>query len=238
MIKKQSAKKQSAKKQSAKKQSRRKQSSKMQSRRKHSSKKYSSKKGGEQEKKMVKRAQKEIDDTIIKHLVALKEKLGENTSFWTFPDDKKFKKLYHGELLEEIQDRIKKDVDKYKNRKIAEISICPRHKASKNTFVKHQGIWLTARIIVFGIDVKGKMQGRNNFNNSCSIRWEEEDFLVSKLSLKLLEKIMYAVAEDKHSCLDMYGISLHKVVNDLKKKNIDISDDLSPLKGIKKYKKI
>jgi hypothetical protein len=70
----------------------------------------------------------------------------------------------------------------------------------------------------------------------CAVRWEEEDFRVSKLSFKLLNEIMHLVADDKHKCVDIYGIPLSKVVNDLQKKNIDITDVLSPLAGIKKYK--
>ena len=186
-------------------------------------------------KKKIKRPQKEIDDVIKQHLDKLEEKLGDYVTFWTFPDLKGFKRIQMN-TIEQMQDYINKDVNKYKNRKVCEISIAFRHKASRDSFLRKQGIWLTARVLVFGIDEKGNIQGKNNFNNVCSIRWEEEDFRVSKLSFKLINEIMHLVSEGKHKCVDIYGISLHKVIADLKKKNIDLSDVLSPLSGIKKYK--
>jgi hypothetical protein len=186
-------------------------------------------------KKKVKRPQKEIDDVIKQHLDKLKEKLDDGARFWTFPDLKGFKRIPM-RTIEEMQSYIKEDVDKYKNRKVCEISIATWHKAGRDSFLKQHGIWLTARVLVFGIDENGNLQGKNNFNNVCSIRWEEEDFRVSKLTFKLLNEIMHLVAESKHKCVDIYGISLHKVIADLKKKNIDLSDVLSPLAGIKKYK--
>lgn len=200
---------------------------------KRSMKRSSSKKmsGGD---KKIKRPQKEIDDVIKAHLDELDEKLGEDIRFWVFVDTKGFKKI-RMKTIDQMQEYINKDVDKYKNRKVAEISIAFRHREAD--YIKRKArMWLTVNIIVFGIDSKGNLQGKNNFNKSCAIRWEEEDFRISKLSFKLLERIMHLVAEDKHSCPDLYGISLHKIVDELKEKSIDISDVLSPLKGIKKYK--
>ena len=186
-------------------------------------------------KKKVKRPQKEIDDVIKQHLDKLEEKLGDDVTFWTFPDLKGFKRI-HMNTIEQMQAYINEDINKYKNRKICEISIAFRHRANRDSFLRQQGIWLTVSILVFGIDKDGNLQGKKSFNNMCAIRWEEEDFRVSKLSFKLLNEIMHIVAEDKHKCIDIYGISLHKVVSDLKKKNIDISHVLQPLAGIKKYK--
>jgi hypothetical protein len=187
-----------------------------------------------EKKKKVKRPQKEIDDVIKQHLDKLDEKLGDEVTFWTFPDLKGFKRIQMN-TLEQMQAYINKDVEKYKNRKVCEISTCFRHRTKD--FVKRENrIWLTVSVLVLGIDDKGSLHGKKNFNNMCAVRWEEEDFRVSKLSFKLLKEIMHLVADDKHQCIDLYGIPLHKVVTDLKKKNIDISDVLSPLAGIKKYK--
>jgi hypothetical protein len=186
-------------------------------------------------KKKVKRPQKEIDDVIKQHLDKLEEKLGDDVLFWTFPDLKGFKRI-HMSTLREMQAYIKEDVNKYKNRKVCEISIAFRHRAGRDSFLRKQGIWLTASVLVMGIDENGELRNKKNFNNMCAIRWEEEDFRVSKLTFKLLNEIMHLVAEDKHQCIDLYGISLHKVIADIKKKNIDLSDVLSPLAGIKKYK--
>lgn len=188
-----------------------------------------------EKKKKVKRPQKEIDDVIKQHLDKLDEKLGDDIRFWTFPDLKGFKRIPM-RTIKEMQEYIKKDVDKYRNRKVCEISIAFRHRSDRDSFCRQHGIWLTASILVMGIDENGNLQGKKNFNNMCAIRWEEEDFRVSKLSFKLLNKIMHLVADDKHKCVDIYGIPLHKIVADLKKKNIDLSDVLSPLAGIKKFK--
>jgi hypothetical protein len=166
----------------------------------------------------------------------LDEKLGEDIRFWTFVDIKGFKKI-RMKTIEQMQEYINKDIDKYKNRQVAEISIAFRHKLPKDSFERKQGIWLTASITVFQSDETGNIRNKKKFpSRSCAIRWEEEDFRVSKLSFKLLERIMHLVAENKHTCPDLYGISLHRIVDELKKKKIDISDVLSPLKGIKKYK--
>ena len=185
-------------------------------------------------KKRVKRPQREIDDVIKQHLDKLDEKLGDEVTFWTFPDLKGFKRIPM-KSIKQMQEYINKDVDKYKNRKVCEISIAFWHR-TKDFVQRENRIWLTASVLVLGIDGKGSLHGKKNFNNMCAVRWEEEDFRVSKLSFKLLDKIMHLVADNKHQCVDLHGISLHKVVADLKKKNIDISDVLSPLAGIKKYK--
>ena len=187
-----------------------------------------------EKKKKVKRPQKEIDDVIKQHLDKLDEKLGEDITFWTFPDLKGFKRIPM-KTIEQMQSYINKYVEKYKNRKVCEISISFWHR-SKDYVQRKERIWLTASVLVMGIDDKGKLQGKKNFNNMCAVRWEEEDFRVSKLSFKLLKEIMHIVADDKHKCIDIYGIPLTKVIADLQRKKIDLSSVLSPLAGIKKYK--
>ena len=188
-----------------------------------------------EKKKKVKRPQKEIDDVIKQHLDKLDEKLGDDITFWTFPDLKGFKRIQM-KTLTQMQAYINKDVEKYKNRKVCEISIASWHRASKDSLLRKHSIWLTASVLVLGIDDKGSLHSKKNFNNMCDVRWEEDDFRVSKLLFKLLKEIMHLVADDKHQCVDLYGIPLSKVVADLKKKKIDLTDVLSPLAGIKKYK--
>ena len=188
-----------------------------------------------EKKKKVKRPQKEIDDVIKQHLDKLDEKLADDITFWTFPDLKGFKRIPM-KTIEQMQKFINKDVDKYKNRKVCEISIAFWHRSGSDYIKRDNRIWLTASVLVMGIDSEGNLRNKKNFNNMCAVRWEEEDFRVSKLSFKLLNEIMHVVADDKHQCVDLYGIPLSKVVADLKKKNIDISDVLSPLAGIKKFK--
>jgi hypothetical protein len=187
-----------------------------------------------EKKKKVKRPQKEIDDVIKQHLDKLDEKLGDDITFWTFPDLKGFKRIPMKSLTQ-MQSYINKDVDKYKNRKVCEISIAFKHR-SKDFVKRDARIWLTASVLVLGIDDKGSLYSKKNFNNMCAVRWEEDDFRVSKLSFKLLKEIMHLVADDKHQCVDIYGIPLTKVIADLQKKKIDLTDVLSPLAGIKKYK--
>lgn len=68
--------------------------------------------------------QERIDEIIENHLNSLDKQLKEKKlfSFWVFPDKKSFKKLNKMNSTD-VQKMIKKDVDKYKNRKIAKISI-------------------------------------------------------------------------------------------------------------------
>lgn len=189
-----------------------------------------SKKGGSEEKKKVRRPQKEIDDVIKTYLDDLDEKLKGLSLFWVFPDEKGFKKLkIHS--IESMQEYLAKDVDKYKNRKVAEISINTYHK-DKDSFYKKNGIWLTARIILFQIDPNGIIKKNTK---QFDIRWEEDDFRLSKISFKLLERCVQILVENKYSCASLHGLTLRFINEQLKKKNIDISDTFSPLKNLKKY---
>lgn len=148
-----------------------------------------------------------------------------NIIFWTFADRSGFKKI-RDMSFDDMQKAMKDDVEKYKNRQVCQIKIYPHTKADD------YGTWLYVGIWVITTDNKANLRGKTVKENGCGFMWKEEDFKVTKFSFKLVEAIMHPIAANKHSCSNMTGFHITKVINDLKKKGIDLSDYLNPLAGI------
>lgn len=171
---------------------------------------------------------KHNEDVISEYTTKLNNTLKEKKlfSFWTFADRSGFKKIKNMSF-DQMQKAMKQDVDLYKNRQLCEVNINPRVKVDKRF-----GTWLYVSILAITTDDKANMRGKNVENNGCGFMWEEEDFKVTKFSFKLLEAIIQPIADNIHSCSNMSGFHITKIIKDLKKKGIDLNDHLSPLANL------
>jgi hypothetical protein len=135
-------------------------------------------------------------------------------SFWTFADRKGFKKFSGSD--KKIDKMLKGDINKYRNRQLAEYIIQFHHNEKENS--------------IFNIDDEGLRIGKNKFYE-CSITWKDADFGISKFSLKLIEKFLKPLADNKINCSSIFGLTLRFVIDHYKEKvGMDFSDVLQPLK--------
>lgn len=164
---------------------------------------------------------------ISEHIQKLHKSIKEKGifSFWTFADRTGFKKI-KGMSFNDMQKSLKADVDKYRNRQLCEIKIQTHLKPDE------YGTWLVVSIWSITTDDDANMRGKMVKNNGCGIMWKEKDFRNTKFSFKLLEAIMHVVADGRHSCSNMTGFHITKVLKDLKRKKIDLSEYLTPLAGL------
>ena len=164
---------------------------------------------------------------ISEHVAKISKSLKEKGifSFWTFADRSGFKKI-KGMSFKDMQKSMKADIEKYKNRQICEIKIMTHDKPDK------YGTWLVVSILAITTDNEANMRGKSVKNNGCGIMWKEQDFKFTKFSLKLVGAIMHVIADGKHSCSNLTGFHIEKVIKDLNNKKIDLSDHLTPLAGL------
>lgn len=170
---------------------------------------------------------------IIAHLDSLAEQLQEKElhSFWAFPDRATFEKTNKTSVAQ-MEKKIKKNPKRYANRRVARIMICSHHDEKETSFYRKEDIWLTVAINIYQINDKADMQGRDNPSWGCTFIWETEDFKITKISLRLLERIMKIVATKEITCESLVGYALHKIIKMFAKKGHDLSDLLSPLAGV------
>lgn len=164
-----------------------------------------------------------ISDHIQKLHKSIKEK--GIFSFWTFADRTGFKKI-KGMSFNDMQKSMKSDTDRYRNRQLCEIKIQTHLKPDE------YGTWLVVSIWSITTDNMANMEGKAVKNNGCTFKFDESDFRVTKFSFKLLEAIVHVVADGRHSCSSFTGFHIKKVLKDLKRKKIDLSDYLTPLAGL------
>jgi hypothetical protein len=176
---------------------------------------------------------KRVEKIITPYLKSLDEQLSEKQlfSFWVFPDRKGFKKI-NGISYDIMQNMIKENIKKYSDRYIAYFSICSYHDSPKNSTYRKLGVWLIVDITIYHIDNDGNLKNKKDPSWGCGVRWEDEDFKISKLSFQLLEELMRVTATKKYTNASLGGFRLKKVINDIKKKGIDFSHILSPLSGV------
>jgi hypothetical protein len=177
--------------------------------------------------------QKRMESIIFPYLDSLREKLKEKNlyNFWTFPDRSGFKKIkdYNRQKMQNFVD---KDTKKYADRNIVEISIITFHRSeddSKYSF-KNMGTFLGIDISVKPIDKNGKIKSRDTWGGRFV--WNAEDFKTTKISFKLLEKIMKIVVDDRMSFASITGTPVTRLLTDLKKNGYNLDDVLSPLAGV------
>lgn len=186
--------------------------------RKNSRKNY--RKGGSEDKTEI----------IHKYLTKLYEQLKEKklVSFWLFPDEKGMKNRITGMNDDDIENMIKKDIEKYKGRIICGIRIAPHHDEPDSLAMQNEfPIWLSGEIGVYEISDDGKLVEPRR--TGLMFRWEEDDFEVTKFSTRLLEKLIRIAASKKYYCVQTFGCKISYIVKKLKEEKIKIDDVLSPL---------
>lgn len=170
-----------------------------------------------------------VHKLILKHLDDLQDQIEEKNllSFWTFPDQSGFKKV-KGLTYDKMQKLIFSDTDKYKNRKICNISISFFHNDPDTHVFRKAGIYLNVSIDVIPIEADGTMSEKPWGGDMC---WELDDFKTTKFSFKLIE-IIYREVESKRKIFpSLLGISVTRIIKDLEKQGVDFEGVLKPLKG-------
>lgn len=87
---------------------------------------------------------------------------------------------------------------------------------------------MTISIDVIPGETTGKMSDKPW---GCDMAWKLDDFKTTKFSFKLLEIIYREVESKRKICPSLLGIPLTRIIEDLKKRRVDFSDTLKPLKG-------
>ena len=177
--------------------------------------------------------QKRMESIIFPYLDNLNEKLKEKNSFnfWIFPDRSGFKKMknYNRKKMQEF---LYKEPEKYANRNVVEISIITFHRSedtSKYSF-KNMGTFLGVDISVNPIDKNGKMKDKGTWGGR--LVWNAEDFKITKMSFKLLEKITEIIVDDHTLFASLVGIPIKRLFPSFKKQGYKFDDVLSPLAGV------
>jgi hypothetical protein len=175
----------------------------------------------------IENTKEQKEKIIVDYITKLEQTLKDSDlqSFWVFADRSGFKKI-KGINQGKMQKILKTNVKKYANRELCQIKIIPSYKPDK------YGTYLLVSILVLYLDGDANMQGREVKTNSCEFLWSMDDFKITKFSFKLIERMMHIVANYEHSCTSFMGFHIEKVINDMKKRKIDISECLTPLSGI------
>lgn len=170
---------------------------------------------------------KRAEKVIIAYLDKLEAQIKEKNllNFWSFPDVKGFKKIWNNYSYKQIDKVIQDDLNHYKNKQVMRFNIIFIHNDSKTSLARKNGNWFLISMMLFKIDDEGELEN----TSGCRFGWRDNDFKITKFSFKLLETIMYPVANHKHSCISILGIPLWNVIEQLQKKGIDFTDVLKPL---------
>ena len=172
-----------------------------------------------------------MEKLIIPYLDNLQKQIIEKDllEFWTFTDEPGFKKI-KGILFHDMQNFLNKDVEKYKNRKVALISFSFHHHDSKTTIHRKAGSYLGVSMTIFPIDKNGILNGDDNAWGA-DIVWKSEDFKTTKFSFKLLETILKPVGKRKKIFTSLLGFTVTFVIKELKKIKVNFDNVLKPLPG-------
>lgn len=173
---------------------------------------------------------KRMESIVYPYLDNLKDQMDEKNVlwFWAFPDRSGFKK-YKNLSYDEMQTYIKKNPEKYANRKIANFSLIMYHR-SKDTSYKEAGILFGVGIVMYPIKLNGDLDKKKAWG--CDFMWTLKDFKLTKFSLKLLERVMIALADKKMTCTSLTGFPISYIIQEFKKLKYNFDDCLSPLAGL------
>ena len=184
----------------------------------------------EKEKVLANKMEEErLEKIVLPYLDKLEKQLEEKNLkiFWTFPDRAGFKKIKIPDF-DRIQELVKLDIPKYANRKICLIQLSfLQNKSKTHIYIKH-GILLIVSLSVFHMDKDCMLNGKN-IPNGATFNWVLEDFKLTKPTFKLIEALMYPVSDYKYQCMGLSGLPITFGIKDLKKKKINLDDDLTPL---------
>ena len=169
-------------------------------------------------------------EIIIPYLKNLDRQLKEKDldSFWSFPDRTGFKKIRG--TYKDIQKMVKENIKKYKNRKLAYTSIHIHYNEKNNTLHRKADIWLGVSLCIYNLDDKCNLDRRPAWG--CHYVWQSDDFKLTKLSFNLMEEIMYVITDRVTTCTSLMGFNITKVIKDIKKNGVDLSEHLNPLAGV------
>lgn len=128
-----------------------------------------------------------------------------------------------------MQEIVSNDVDKYKNRNIASVSILFFHNDKPTNMYRKEGIYMKVGISVFPINGKGILNG-NKDAWGCDFVWRSEDFKITKFSFKLIETILRAVGAGE-AFNSIMGFPLSYVLEEVENVGISFDGVLKPLAG-------
>ncbi len=152
--------------------------------------------------------------------------------FWVFPDRSGFTKIKIS-TMDEFEKLATRDVNKYKNRWVVNILISDLHKMTHpwSNKVSH-GVMLMLVMNAHRLDENAKVSSQWKDRLGCTISWNVDDFKITKLSFKLIERLMHAMLETRKRCSFLTGFPLKNLLNNFKKEGYDFSDVLYPLDGL------
>jgi hypothetical protein len=186
------------------------------------------KKAKEDAEKEAIRMQKLITPYLDKLYAQLREK--KLLSFWVLAGKSGFKKdnRFTGSI-DKLNKLFTSNVNKYKNQDFTLFHIALYHR-------KEDGIvdrrWLVINMVIYETTDKAIID-TDRFV-SCTYKWDDEAFKITKFSFALLDRIMRATAQRKYRCPSIYGVPLKMVIENFEKQGIDFSDVLKPLAGANK----
>ena len=151
--------------------------------------------------------------------------------FWTFTDRKGFKKFRA--TYGEVKQLLKSDKKRFQNRRIAYLTIAFHQDEKETTMHRKNDIWLGVSFCIWQVDEDCNMTNPTFPSTGGHVCWKSDDFKTTKFSLKLIEKIMNIVNDNKAAYTSLLGLPITWIVDDLKtKKKIDISKYLNPLADV------
>ena len=186
----------------------------------------------EKEKVLANKMEEErLEKIVLPYLDKLEKQLEEKKTdiFWTFPDRAGFKKIKIPDF-DRIQELVKLDIPKYTNRKICSIQLSFLQNDLITDIYRKSGILLIVSLSVYHMDKKCNLVGKNK-PAGCDINWKLQDFQLTKPTFKLIEALMHLVTDGKFQAPSLSGFPIKFIINDLKKKKINLDDDLTPLAG-------
>lgn len=165
---------------------------------------------------------------IRRHLDSLDKQLREKDlySFCVFPEQGFRNRMTEG--IKEIKKYLKKNPGKHNY--LACIRIATHHK-DRDSIQGRAGVWLYADIGITPINKEGELQSSKGFG--ITMHWKEEDLKITKLSLKMLEDLMQIALKKKLTIAAVFGVPFNRLIKKLKYREIDISEHLRPLAGLK-----
>lgn len=183
-----------------------------------------------QKEKDEKIEEKRMHKLLIPYLDKLQGQLVEKNLlyFWVYPDQPGF--IKHNNLtVSKLQKLFFQDVEKYKNRLIASISIGFYHH-DEHKDKRFKKIYMTTSIEVIHIDKYGKMHGEKE-PWGCNMAWYADDFKTTTFSFKLMEIIYRQTAARVIRRTSIFGFPATDIIHELQEKGQDFGNVLKPLPG-------
>lgn len=172
---------------------------------------------------------KRMRKIVVPYLDELQERLVKDNLlyFWIFPDKPGFTKI-KGYSWTQMENLLKSNVEKYKNRLIANVNIRFYHNDKPKSMFLREDIHLTTDINVYPIDKNGVMCGHER-GWGIGVAWRPEDFKISKFSFKLMELLYVTAVNKTYTNATMYGYPFSSVIDALHEYKVKTGNLLQPL---------